>query len=89
MYDVYPEYSWKERIAYALKLNGENWADVKHTPFNEKALSMSFDPRDEEKHYVPPAEAAWTEKYVYTIWFDADEGYYLIMPYLRNPPASL
>ena len=88
MCDVYPEYSWKERITYELKLNGESWDDIEYTPFNEKALSMSFDPRDEEKHYVPPAEAAWTEKYVYTIWFDADEGYYLITPYLRNPPSS-
>ena len=88
MYDVYHDYSWKERIARALELNGESWDCMEYTPFNEKALSMSSDPRDDCRHYVPPAEAAWTKNYVYTIWFDAEDGYYLITPYLRNPPAG-
>ena len=80
--------TWREAFTEAMRSNGESWDDIEYTPFNEKTLSMSFDPRDEEKHYVPPAEAAWTKKYVYTIWFESEEDYYLIVPYLRNPPTS-
>ena len=81
-------FTWKERITRALELNGERLDDIEYTPFNEYSLTMSSNPRDDDEHYVPPAEAAWTKNYVYTIWFESEEDYYLITPYLRNPPSS-
>ena len=89
MCNKYHGRSWKERITRALELNGESWDDIEHTPFDEYSLTMSSDPSDDCGYYVPPEEAAWTKNYVYTIWFESDEDYYLITPYLRNPPASL
>ena len=79
-------HTWKERITRALELNGESWDDIEHTPFNEYSLAMSSNPRDDYGHYVPPEEAAWTKSYVYTIWFESEDDYYLVVPYLRNPP---
>ena len=81
-------FTWRDVITGALELNGEKWDDIEFTPFNEYSLTMSSNPRDDDEHYVPPEEAAWTKNYVYTIWFESDEDYYLITPYLRNPPSS-
>ena len=81
-------FTWRDVITGALELNGEKWDDIEFTPFNEYSLTMSSNPRDDDEHYVPPEEAAWTKNYVYTIWFESEEGYYLITPYLRNPPSS-
>ena len=80
--------TWRDVITGALELNGERWDDIEFTPFNEDELSMSSNPRDDDEHYVPPEEAAWTKRYVYAIWFESEEDYYLITPYLRNPPSS-
>ena len=81
-------FTWRDVITRALELNGESWDDIEYTPFNEYSLAMSSNPRDDYGHYVPPEEAAWTKNYVYTIWFESEEDYYLVVPYLRNPSIS-
>ena len=81
-------FTWRDVITGALELNGERWDDIEFTPFNEDELSMSSNPVDAENNYNPPSEAAWTEKYVYTVFLDWEYNLYLITPYLRNPPSS-
>ena len=78
-------HTWKERIMRALELNGENWDDIEHTPFNDEQLVLSPDDSDGDLYFYGHEVAAYTEEWVYYVEFDLDWGYASVHSVPRHP----
>ena len=78
-------HTWKDEITTALRKNGEYWEDVEYTPFTDEQLVLSPDDFDGALHFDGHEVAAYTEDWVYYVYFDMDWGYASVHSLPRHP----